>query len=62
MTEQGITHLMVESVLAQPETVIEGDTADEYDARIGDRRMRVVLTRNHDPVLVITAYWIAEGA
>ena len=26
----------------------------------GDRRMRIVVTRNREPTLVVTAYWIAH--
>ena len=59
MVEQGITRQMVETVLAAPETVIRGDTADEYDAPVGSRQMRIVVARHRDPALVITVYWIS---
>ena len=50
MVEQGITPRMVETALAAPETVIIGETADEYGAPVEDRKMRVV----------ITVYWIFQ--
>ena len=57
MVEQGITRRMVETVVAAPDDVIRGDTADEYDADMEHRRMRVVVARRNPP-LVITVYWI----
>ena len=57
MVEQGITRQMVETVLSAPGTVIEGETADEYNARVGDRIMRIVVARERH--LVITVYWVA---
>ena len=57
MVEQGITRQMVETVLSAPGTVIEGETADEYNARVGDRIMRIVVARERN--LVITVYWVA---
>lgn len=59
MVEQGITRRMVETVVAAPDTVIRGDTADEYDADVEYRRMRVVVARRAPP-LVITVYWIFQ--
>lgn len=59
MVEQGITRRMVETVVATPDTVTRGDTADEYDAYVEHRRMRVVIARR-DPPLVITVYWIFQ--
>ena len=59
MAEQGITRQMVETVVAAPETVIRGNTADEYEAQVGSRKMRIVVARHRDPALVITAYWIS---
>lgn len=60
MAEQGISRGMVEAAVAAPETVSEGDTADEYTARVAGRRMRVVVARNRWPTLVITVYWIVN--
>jgi len=60
MAEQGITRQMVETVVAAPETVISGDTADEYDAHVGSRKMRIVVSRHRDPALVITVYWMSR--
>ena len=57
MVEQGITRRMVETVVAAPDTVIRG--ADEYDADVEYRRMRVVVAR-WAPPLVITVYWIFQ--
>lgn len=57
MVEQGITRQMVEAVLAAPRAVIAGETADEYDAPVGDRMMRIVVARERN--LVITVYWVA---
>ena len=59
MEEQGITRRMVEAVVAAPQTVIRGDTADEYDAYVEHRRMRVVVARRDLP-LVITVFWIFQ--
>ena len=56
MMEQGITREMVEAVLSAPGTTIRGDTADEYDAPMGDRIMRIVIARERN--LVITVYWV----
>ena len=60
MVEQGITRRMVETAVAAPETVISGETADEYDAPVEDRKMRVVVARHRQPALVITVYWIFQ--
>ena len=57
MMEQGITRQMVETALSVPGTAIKGATADEYDALVGDRMMRVVVARQRN--LVITVYWVA---
>lgn len=59
MVEQGITRRMVETVLAAPGTVTRGDTADEYDAYVGNRKLRIVVARRRDSALVITVYWIS---
>lgn len=57
MMEQGITRQMVETALSVSGTVIKGATADEYDAFVGDRTVRVVVARRRN--LVITVYWVA---
>ena len=57
--EQGITRQMVETVVAAPETVIRGDTADEYGAQVGSRKMRIIVARHRDPALVVTVYRIS---
>ena len=60
MDEQGITRAMVEAVVSTPAPTMEGDTADEYEAAVDGRPLRVVLTAGLEPRLVITTYWIGE--
>ena len=60
MGEQGITREMVDAVLASPTVTVEGDTANEYEAVVTSRPMRVVLTAGREPRLVITVYWVTE--
>ena len=36
---------MVETIVAAPDIVIRGDTADEYDAQVGSWKVRVVAHR-----------------
>ena len=56
MEEQGIARRIVEAVVAAAQTVIRGDTADEYDADVEHRRTRVVVARR-DPPLVTPEDW-----
>ena len=54
MVERAITREEVEQVLGSPDTLIEGVTADEYNAVVDGRALRVVLARNTEPRRVIT--------
>ena len=54
MVDRAITLRHVEQVLASPDRLIEGVTADEYNAVVDGRALRVVLARNTEPPLVIT--------
>ncbi|MDE2669425.1 MAG: DUF4258 domain-containing protein [Chloroflexota bacterium] len=54
MEERAITEQHVEQVLAFPDRLVEGVTADEYNAVVEGRPLRVVMARNTDPSLVIT--------
>ncbi len=54
MVDRAITERHVEQVLAFPDRLVEGVTADEYNAVVEGRPLRVVMARNTDPRLVIT--------
>ena len=54
MVDRAITLRHVEQVLASPDRLIEGVTADEYNAVVDGRALRVVLARNTEPRLVVT--------
>ena len=54
MVDRAITERHVEQVLALPDRLVEGVTADEYNAVVEGRPLRVVMARNTDPRLVIT--------
>lgn len=56
MRERGITESMVEQVLAAPDMLVEGETADEYTGFVDGVLLRLYLTRGTEPRLVITLY------
>ena len=56
MRERGVTESMVERVLAAPDVLVEGETADEYTGVVDGVRLRFYLARGTEPRLVITLY------
>ena len=57
MEEQRIDRAAVERVVSAADVVTVGETAVEYDgADVGGRPIRVVVARDSQPPLVITAY------
>ena len=60
MVERAITARHVEQVLASPDSLIEGVTADEYNALVDGRSLRVVLARNTEPRLVVTVMIVSR--
>ena len=56
MRERGITESMVEQVLAAPDMLVEGETADEYTGFVDGDLLRLYLARGTEPRLVITLY------
>ena len=58
VAERGITPEMVSATIAASGRRTVGRTAVEYDGIIDDRPIRVVVVKDSDPPLVITAHWI----
>ncbi len=56
MRERGITEAMVEQVLAAPDMLVEGETADEYTGFVDGVLLRLYLAWGAEPRLVITLY------
>ena len=57
MEEQRIDRASVEGVVSAADVVTVGETAVEYDGTdVGGRPLRVVVARDSQPPLVITAY------
>ncbi len=56
MEKWGITEEMVQYVLTAADSLIEGQTADEYTALIDGVPICVVVARGTEPPLVITVY------
>ena len=54
MVDREITAQHVERVVEYPDRLVEGVTADEYNAVVDGRPLRVVIARNTEPPLVIT--------
>ena len=54
MADREITGQHVEQVVRYPDRLVEGVTADEYNAVVDGRPLRVVIARNTEPPLVIT--------
>ena len=56
MEHRGISEEIVQRILTSPDTLIEGETADEYTALVGGVEVRVILARDTEPPLVVTVY------
>lgn len=56
LEQRGITESMVERVLAAPDILVEGETADEYTATVDGLSVCVVLARQSEPRVIITVY------
>ncbi len=54
MVDRAISRQEVMQVLTSPDRLVEGVTADEYNAMVNGRPLRVVVARNTEPPLVIT--------
>ncbi len=54
MVDREITAQHVQQVLDYPDRLVEGVTANEYNAVVDGRPLRVVVARNTEPPLVIT--------
>lgn len=54
MADREITARHVEQVVQYPDRLVEGVTADEYNAVVDGRPLRIVIARNTEPRLVIT--------
>lgn len=61
MEDRGITSRHVDQVLASPDRLVEGVTADEYNAVVEGRPLRVVLARNTEPRVVITVMIVSRS-
>lgn len=56
MEKRGITEAMIQYILTTPDSLIEGQTADEYTALVDGVPICVVVARGTEPPLVITVY------
>ncbi len=56
MEEREITPDEVAAVVASPRAVTTGETAVEYDGVVSGRALHVIVVRDSEPPLVITAW------
>lgn len=60
MARRRITEAMIEGALTNPDWRVPTLRNSRYDARVGDRRLVVIVALEHSPPVVVTVWWEGE--